>query len=430
MIIQKLNRDGIDIAIEAIQQKMYANLLGAWDADTVFTMYPRANKDYNQDNILPVVSLDDKDYSLSLFDDKVFVNSFFLVNDESVYDPKEKTSTQNISLIFQADLVKLYSDTERVDEVFNADVLRVLDLLKRRSTYVVGDITVVRGLDKVYSDLTFTSDFKEKIKYSDVSHRHVVKFTFDVIYGLDCNKTVSPVCAPVSVNVNGVSQSINQSGTTLDLTIVDGNDDPQGVETPIGSGNFVVPTGMGALPINTANSFKTGAVSYYTGDDGDIENGRGADHLTLDFNNEFGNTARFTDKLGTQIYTDGIALDWGQWDQVAGKVVGIVIVPEANDNLKDHLDRQPFTRDSYSNWEVQNVGQLFQMMNWGLFRSYINYAPFNLDTSLTVNRVWSSTFENVSNATYLSNVGLSVSNQSATNKAFITRDYTMSELGL
>jgi hypothetical protein len=33
------------------------------------------------------------------------------------------------------------------------------------------------------------------------------------------------------------------------------------------------------------------------GDDGDLQRGRGVNFLTLDFNNGFGNTNRFTDDL-------------------------------------------------------------------------------------------------------------------------------------
>jgi hypothetical protein len=177
--------------------------------------------------------------------------------------------------------------------------------------------------------------------------------------------------------------------------------------------------------------FKSGANTVqYPQDDASEQNGRGSSFTTLSINNGFGNTDRFTDKLGTQIYADGIILDWAYWNQVDDTVAGIPQTPEANLNLRGHLDAQPFTIDGYSDWYVMNIKQLFSLANFSLFRSYFNYAPFNLDTSLTINRLWSSTMENVSNGIFMSNVGVTVSNQSATNKTYLTRNYTMAELGL
>lgn len=184
-IVSKSNIDGIDIAINGLQQIYYSKLLAFWNTNSTYTMYPRANKNYKENDIRPEVSLDQKDYDSSLYNDKVSVNSFFLGADNRVYEYSNSQFRQNISLIFQADLVKLYGSNERLDEVFNSDVMRVISV---DNVYMVGDITITEGIDNVYSDLTFSTDFKDKIKHSDISNRHVVKFSFDVIYKLKCTK--------------------------------------------------------------------------------------------------------------------------------------------------------------------------------------------------------------------------------------------------
>ena len=57
-IVSKTNRDGVDVVIENLQQAFYPSLIGYWDVDAVYTSYPRANKNYREDNIIPEISLE------------------------------------------------------------------------------------------------------------------------------------------------------------------------------------------------------------------------------------------------------------------------------------------------------------------------------------------------------------------------------------
>jgi hypothetical protein len=425
-IVSKVNRDGIDIAIESIQQKMYPNLLGAWDASTVYTMYPRANKNYKQDNILPEISLDKKDYKDTLYDDKVFVNSFFLVNDDSVYDPKEKTATQNISLIFQADLVKLYGDSERVDEVFNADVLRVLDLLKRRTSYLVGDITVTRGFDKVYSDLSFTSDFKEKIKYSDISHRHIVKFTFDIIYALSCAKTVTPVCSPVSIYENDIlvenvpsggeyryssaclnanvtvnSSAFNTvaSGGTLDVPVEYENGTLIGTITggivkipnPVELDRVYIrpaPTGQTAIYEDYDDGWKVANSSdtYIPPSEGYLMRVDPSNMWKVTYNNIFGHLWRVTGATGG--YWDNVLLDW--FDVDGNSTTYALAFP--NDYMIDHHTGLGWVNTSLTSKRFSTIGDnIFTQMNTYSNAGFSDYFVGNKnenDSITDIGRQW------------------------------------------
>jgi len=211
-IVSKTNRDGIDVVIENLQQKFYANLLGFWTSGVTYQMYPRANKNYKDDQLIPEVSIDEKDYSEVLTSDKFDITSFFLIDDERTFHDDTKRITQIVSIIFQADLVALYGLTERADEKFNMDILRVL---KKDNFYITSaDIKFIEGIDKVYSELSLSGELKEQIKPTDMSSFHVLRCDFEVIYKPNCNIQLTPVCAGVSVSVDGAFSQVVPAGGT------------------------------------------------------------------------------------------------------------------------------------------------------------------------------------------------------------------------
>jgi hypothetical protein len=184
MIVSKQNIDGVDVVIDGLQNSIHAKLLNFWQTGVVYKCYPRANKNYKKGSLIPEISLNEKEYSGDVFfDDKVGVSSFFLVSDSSTSDEKFKQITRNVSIIFQSDLVKLYGANERYDEQFNTDVLRVL---YKEPRFICSDINITEGIDKVYSELNLSGDYKELIQNSDLSNRHIVRFSFDVVYRLKC----------------------------------------------------------------------------------------------------------------------------------------------------------------------------------------------------------------------------------------------------
>jgi len=201
MIVSKTYKAGIDTVIDYFQVKLYPNLLAYWDSNAVYTCYPRANRNYKKDDIIPEISLDKKEYESTLFNDKVSVNSFFLPSASSEWVYENNEVSHDLSIIFQADLVKLYGSDERADERFKIDVLKVL---KRDWKYKIGDIDIEEGIDLVYNKLSFSNEFKEKIKTSDLSHKYVVKFTFNVVYSVGCSAQVTPVCLPVGIIKDGI----------------------------------------------------------------------------------------------------------------------------------------------------------------------------------------------------------------------------------
>ena len=65
----------------------------------------------------------------------------------------------------------------------------------------------------------------------------------------------------------------------------------------------------GLMPTQTGQT-----TSYASNDDGDLERGRLTNFDTIPYNNPFGKTQRFSDRLGGQNYADAIVIDWSTWD--------------------------------------------------------------------------------------------------------------------
>jgi len=180
---------------------------------------------------------------------------------------------------------------------------------------------------------------------------------------------------------------------------------------------------------NSANPYKTGqTTSYATGDDGDLERGRGSDFTTLDFNNPFGNTNRFTDTLGGQTYANDIVIDWATTNYIAETVIGWyrVVQGGAGVNWATAMSGQPYTIGSYSDWYLPNAGELHTLVN---YESGLNYTPFSITDDS-----WTSTTspsDNTYAMRYSDSVQFVARNLKINTITYIVkRQFTFTELGL
>ncbi len=306
-IVSKTDRDGIDIVIEELQQSTFPKLLGFWDPLTTYTSFPRANKNLVDGSVVPQVSADQKDYEQVLTNDKVFINSFFLIDDVRNYDEELRQIKQNISIIFQADLKKLYGQTNRADEQFNMDVLRVF---QKENVFIVGDIELTEGIDNVYSDLSITGKLKEIVDLHDMSQLHVLKLSFDVLYRPDCPPNIKLVCSPCSETFNGAAITPAASGGTKSIIVQ--NDLPSPVQVGVAlidtAGNLLISVPAGAGAAVSTSPLSTGQENtFLPGDDGDrFLNGDYAtvnvadisDFYTLVEDNEWGHKHRISSDNG------------------------------------------------------------------------------------------------------------------------------------
>jgi hypothetical protein len=183
------------------------------------------------------------------------------------------------------------------------------------------------------------------------------------------------------INVNGSNEGNVVSVKTIDVNITDGTSTvvPDAVSL---SGNTLDIEVPGA-PIG-AKLIKTGqTTSYRTGDDGDLEEGRATDFLTLASNNPFGNTNRFTDELGGSTYANDIVIDWSTYNGT--DVLGYYRIPLPSNTWANQIDAclalsiSTFT----SGWrmanfkEFDNIHSKDDTLFSGRFDA-LNYTPFNI----------------------------------------------------
>ena len=178
---------------------------------------------------------------------------------------------------------------------------------------------------------------------------------------------------------------------------------------------------------NSANPYKTGqTTSYATNDDGDLERGRGSDFTTLDFNNPFGNTNRFTDTTGAQTYANDIVIDWATTNYINETVIGWYRVVQGGANWATAMSGQPYTKESLSNWYVPNVNEMHSILS---YEDTLNYAPFSITDSC-----WTSTtqvLDTTYGMIYSASVGFIARNPKTNAQNYIlVRTFTFTELGI
>ena len=120
---------------------------------------------------------------------------------------------------------------------------------------------------------------------------------------------------------------------------------------------------------------KTGiTTSYIAGDDGSLLDGFGVSFNTLSTNNNFGNTDRFTDENGLQVYGSDYVIDHFTglgWKRTVN-----------NDTLPNLLTAaQALTFAGFSDWRLANINEYFTLLNLEFMATgALNYSPFSLDT--------------------------------------------------
>ena len=143
------------------------------------------------------------------------------------------------------------------------------------------------------------------------------------------------------------------------------------------------------VPIG-ATLMKTGqTISYASGDDGDIEAGREVSFTTLNVNNPFGNSNRFTDILGGQTYTLPIVIDWSTYNGFTVLGYRRTLSLSYTNWTTANTSAQAVSIGTYTTgWRLPNRKEMENIMNMGVTGTIFNYAPF----SITVDRnVWTGT---------------------------------------
>lgn len=209
-------------------------------------------------------------------------------------------------------------------------------------------------------------------------------------------------CANADLTLNGDAFLSVASGSDTDIELLDQDDneiDPLSVVGSVIKVTLPAPT----YPSVGATLIKTGQTSsVVTGDDGDLQNGREDDFLTLEsvpvhtdgsatINTT---TSRFTDELGGQTYANSIFIDWSTYNNITGEVLGFFYnyfnaVESPQVIWGDFIsDCNSFSKGSFvSGWYAPNAREMFNLVNQGTNQAF-NYAPFNINSGY---QFWTST---------------------------------------
>ena len=202
---------------------------------------------------------------------------------------------------------------------------------------------------------------------------------------------------------------------------------------------------------HTSEPYKTGqTISYATGDDGDLQFGNGADWFTLNYNNGFGTTNRFTLKNGTGLTSSNaygvapitggnIIVDWSTWNRVNYKVLCWL-----NDRVGGGTNtwanqliacRTAPVGEPASGWNMPDANQILTLCMWNgngsagcvicpFFELYSN-ASVDWWTSTTATHITIDNAQRLNNNQDLTDVV-----KTGVASAIQCRFYTLTELGL
>lgn len=180
--------------------------------------------------------------------------------------------------------------------------------------------------------------------------------------------------------------------------------------------------------IQCVENVQTGqVVSFQTGDDGDLQEGRLVDFYTLKCNNPFGNTNRFTDFFGGTAYANGLMLDWATrlMFRVAISTGTWSAAITAANNATD---------GGFTDWFIPNRSHLYLVSDADK-NSQLNYSPFNFVGTA----IWSSTtprlastnaFRLINNIGVNSNGNIQQDLKTNINSYTYCRNFIFSDIGL
>ena len=280
------------------------------------------------------------------------------------------------------------------------------------------------GTDIVEIDLPSGSDEVQIISDSVITLKDSSGTTISTT-NVQATETANITAPDGLININGSSVGSVKSNGIRNL-FVKLNGTNSGVYNGVDTINVTspTPTVKGAEQLKT---FQT--TSYSTGDDGNVQQGRGTSHLLLGWTNKFGNNNRFTDFIGITTYANGIVLDHQQDN---GTTIMAYYKPSlllSNDSYANNMAYcNALNVSGFTGWRMTNVRQLEVLMDYEK-TNILDFAPFNaggaqVHSSTTYKP--STTLCHALNGSYMSVLGKGAS----TAKCLPCRRFTYAELGL
>lgn len=230
------------------------------------------------------------------------------------------------------------------------------------------------------------------------------------------------------ITVNSANYSTTPATVTGNVSVE--YEDTTDVGT-ISGGRVVIPDNR----FNSANPYKTGqTTSYASGDDGDLERGRGTNFTTLDHNNPYGNTTRFLDELGGTSFANGVYVDWATANYV-GQTVLVwqnTLRGGAGINFADSITASAaLTIISLTGWTLPNASEAFSIIDHEQASAPLTHIGINS----IANPLWTTTTraDNTTLARIFNTVTTPLGNANKSNPValyIVCRYFTFAELGL
>ena len=325
----------------------------------------------------------------------------------------------NLSLVVSV-CDKVYKDHDNMNEVQSdtlsilSDIVDTMDSDKWKSfSNLSGTASAQRFVDDKIDEVT---GWAMNLTLTITSKKDLCAIPFDN-YDFDGNYTRG--CNPVKIFEDGVlvetvesggSYSYSSGGGTVNVS---NSDDTYSVDTNVdlelpdithtdSDGSPVILPAQTPFVATTCSSsdiakpIQTGqTISYQSNDDGDLENGRLVDFFTLNSNNSFGNTNRFTDTLGTQIYANDIVIDHAtnfKWYRI-----DLATELGTGQNFSDCIINAATVTVDSGGWRAPNINELLSIANFEEDTRF-SYAPMNFTITGSGARLWTSTTNSATGA--------------------------------
>jgi hypothetical protein len=173
-LFQRENPKGIDQGIDILQRDLFIELVKqGW---TSYDSYDRAYRNTRGSDKIPEIYIGNNEYLEVLMNDKRTATSFFLSDDKRTYDYEKLLWTQNISMIFQCNISKLYPDVlhQPDEEMINTIRLAI------KSKYWDNRLSeIITGFENVYDSLKLSYNKKD---FTDMADFSIARFNFQMVY--------------------------------------------------------------------------------------------------------------------------------------------------------------------------------------------------------------------------------------------------------
>ena len=290
-------------------------------------------------------------------------------------------------------------------------------LKSRRDLFETDSITYTKDNQVNFGDYIVDSGMKEHILNGDITGIQL-QVSIPYIVSSCAGVNVTPNCPVIVETFNGgaITSPVTQKAIVVQTDAT----------TPAQTGNVLIDTdtqltievaATSAPPINVSNLYKTGVTdSVRTGDDGDLQEGRGVDWFNLGYINPWGHGFRFVGSTGG--YTDGTGWfdkngvattyaaafpndecsDWAYYNQVGSTVPMWYLLSFGTTTPIPPLERggqvagtsvhtaiddaQASTQGGYSDWYLPNISEIHSIiyMEQGINSTQgLNYKPFEYE---------------------------------------------------